>query len=77
MWYNLIGSILEFQVNYGDDIMAENKKFTDKEIEENVADVKATLAMENLNLTDYEVEVLTKYGKGIYTQKEVFKLFEI
>lgn len=49
----------------------------DKKIEEIIADVRAMLGMENLYLTDDELEVLRKYGKGKLTQEEVFEIFKI
>lgn len=53
------------------------KKISDKGIEMNLANVKATLAMEDMYLTDDEVEVLRKYAKGIYGIEDVKRIFDI
>lgn len=52
-------------------------KLTEKQAKWVIANVKATLAMEDLDLTDEEVEILEKYAKGELTQKEIFKIFEV
>ena len=57
--------------------MTKSKKLTNEQIEKNLANVKASLAMEKLYLTDEELEVLRKHSKGELTEKEVFKIFNI
>lgn len=57
--------------------MNSKKTLTKKQIELNIANVKATLAMEGLNLTDDELEVLRRYAQGELTQKQVFEIFNV
>lgn len=53
--------------------MIKNRKLSDKEIKKIVEEVKATLALENLDLTDEELEVARRYAKGELTEDEAFK----
>jgi len=52
------------------------KKLTDKQIEKNIVEVQATLAMEDMYLTDIDLTLLHKYAKGEITGKEIIKIFK-
>jgi hypothetical protein len=56
--------------------MKTNKILIDKEVKKILEEVKATLAMEDLCLTDKESKILQDFTKGIYTRDQVIKLLD-
>ena len=54
--------------------MVKSKKLTEKEIEKNIANVKASLAMEGLNVTDDESEIAKRILRGEISAEEAIKL---
>ena len=50
------------------------KKLSYKQIESILANTKASLVIEGLQVADKETEVIRKYLGGIYTEKEVLEL---
>lgn len=52
------------------------KKLSDKQIESILANAKGSLSVEGLHVTDQESEIVRKYLKGEYTEKEVLEIFK-
>lgn len=57
--------------------MVSNHKINDKEMEKILANTKATLAMEDLYVTDQEEDIGRKYLKGEISKDEVYKMLGI
>lgn len=56
--------------------MKKNEKpLSDEKIDLMIGNVKASLAIEGLNVTEQESEVYRKYLRGDMTEDEVLKLF--
>lgn len=56
--------------------MAVNRKLSDEEIEKAIANVKGSLAVDGMIVTDEETEVIRKYVKGDLTEKEVLEIIK-
>jgi hypothetical protein len=53
----------------------EKRKFPDEEIEQMLAEVRATQAIEGFYVTDEETELIRKYARGELTREQVFLKF--